>query len=146
MILCDGIEYAIRQKCETIIDIATLTGACVVALGKYMAGVMSPDDELIKQIQTASDQTGDKVWRLPCGDDYTKELKCDVADLKNIGGRWGGASTAASFLQEFAGDKKWAHIDMAGTGMFAGKKLGGPGSPGYGVKLLAAIAVNAGKK
>ncbi|MCK5172798.1 MAG: leucyl aminopeptidase, partial [Planctomycetes bacterium] len=101
LILCDGLHYAVQQKCDCIVDMATLTGACMVALGKYMAGLMSNDDELVKKLQKASEQSGEKVWHLPCGDEYSKEIKSKIADLKNIGSRWGGASTAGSFLREF---------------------------------------------
>ena len=143
MILCDGIDYAVKQKCDTIIDIATLTGACVVALGKHMAGLMGSDDELIKDIKQASERCGEKVWHLPCTDEYLEEMKSKIADLKNAGTRWGGASTAAAFLGAFAGKTKWAHIDMAGVEIFAeGKKIGSGGSPGFGVRLLTTYVMN----
>lgn len=142
MILCDGIHYAVTQKCDTIIDIATLTGACVVALGKTMAGVMGSDDKLIAQLKQASEATGEKIWHLPCDDDFLEQMKSKVADLKNTGSRWGGASTAAAFLREFTAGTSWAHIDMAGMDMFAGnRKLTGPGSAGFGVRLLTEWAM-----
>ena len=94
---------------------ATLTGACLVALGKHMAGVMSNDDKLVKDLQKAAEESDEKVWRLPCGEEYLKEMKSKIADLKNIGSRWGGACTAAAFLGQFVEDKKWAHIDIAGV-------------------------------
>lgn len=143
LLLCDGIHYATKQKCDVIVDIATLTGACVVALGKHMAGLMGNDDGLIEQIKDAAADSGEKVWHLPCTDDYLDEMKSGIADLSNTGkSRWGGAITAAAFLKAFAGDTKWAHIDMAGMDMFAGKNLGAEGSPGYGVRLLTAFAMN----
>ncbi len=143
LILCDAIHYATKQKCETIVDIATLTGACVVALGKYMAGLMGNNDELIEQIKAAADVSGEKVWHLPCTDEYSDDLKSGIADLCNIGKtRWGGAITAGAFLKAFAGETKWAHIDMAGMDMFASKTLGSEGSPGYGVRLLTEFAMN----
>ncbi|MHC4699695.1 MAG: leucyl aminopeptidase, partial [Planctomycetota bacterium] len=108
MILCDALNYAVKQKCETIIDLATLTGACLVALGRYMAGLMGNNDKLIKQLQKASEQSGEKVWHLPSGEEYAKEMKSKIADLKNIGSRYGGACTAAAFLKQFVGDAKWA--------------------------------------
>ena len=146
MILCDGLHYAVEQKCETIVDIATLTGACMVALGKYMAGLMGNDENLIKKLQKASEQSGDKVWHLPCGDEYSKEMKSKIADLKNIGSRWGGASTAASFLREFVGETKWAHIDMAGVDMFdSAEEFGAVGSTGFGVRLLTSFVMNEAK-
>ncbi|HEG42706.1 MAG TPA: leucyl aminopeptidase [Phycisphaerales bacterium] len=147
MILCDAIHYAVKLKCDPIVDIATLTGACMVALGKYKAGLMGSDDRLIKKLQKASAQSGEAVWHLPCGDEYTKEMKSKIADLKNTGSRWGGASTAASFLKEFTGDTKWAHIDMAGVDMFdAAEKFGSVGSTGFGVRLLTMYILNAASK
>jgi leucyl aminopeptidase len=146
MILCDAIYHATKLKCDSIVDIATLTGACMVALGKYKAGLMGNNDKLIKQLQKASEQSGEMVWHLPCGDEYTGEVKSQIADLKNIGSRWGGASTAASFLREFAGDTDWAHVDMAGVDMFdAAKKFGAAGSTGFGVRLLTQYILNAAK-
>lgn len=143
LILCDAIHYATKQKCEAIVDIATLTGACVVALGKYMAGLMGNNDGLIEQLKDASKASGDKVWHLPCTDEYSDDMKSDIADICNIGNsRWGGAITAGAFLKAFVGDTKWAHIDMAGMDMFAGKAYGTAGSPGYGVRLLTAFAIN----
>ena len=115
MILCDAIHYAVKQNCDVIIDIATLTGACMVALGTYMAGLMSNDEQLSKDIEKAAQTSGEKVWRLPCGDEYAEEMKSKIADLKNTGSKWGGACTAAAFLRQFAGEKKWAHLDIAGV-------------------------------
>jgi leucyl aminopeptidase len=148
MILCDALNYAAKQKCDVIIDIATLTGACVVALGNYMAGVMGNDEKLIKQLQLAAEKSGEKVWPLPSGEEYLEEMKSKIADLKNTGGKWGGACTAAAFLRQFVEDKKWAHIDMAGVDMFEGssKRAGAVGSTGYGVRLLTSYVMNAAKK
>jgi len=147
MILCDGLAYAVKQKCDTIIDIATLTGACKVALGQYMAGLMGNDDGLIKQLQKAAEQSGEKVWHLPSGDAYAEEMKSKITDLKNIGSRWGGACTAAAFLSEFVDDKKWAHIDMAGVDMFAkASEFTSEGSSGFGVRLLTSYLLNLADK
>ncbi|MHC4220879.1 MAG: leucyl aminopeptidase [Planctomycetota bacterium] len=143
MILCDGIDYAVKQKCDYIIDVATLTGACMVALGKYKAGLMSNDDELIKALEKASKDSGEKVWHMPCGDEYAEEMKSKIADLKNIGSRWGGACSAAAFLRQFAGETKWAHLDIAGVDMFEAKSgISAPGSSGFGVRLLVSYLVN----
>lgn len=143
MILCDGLDYAVKQKCETIIDVATLTGACLVALGRYMAGLMGNDDNLIKQLQKASAQSGEKVWHLPSGDEYAKEMKSKIADLKNIGSRFGGACTAAAFLKEFVGDAKWAHLDIAGVDLFQkATEFSAEGSTGFGVRLLTTYLTN----
>ena len=150
LILCDGLNYAVKQKCDIIVDIATLTGACVVALGPYMAGLMGNDDKLIKQLQQAAESSGEKVWPMPSGDEYAKEMKSKIADLKNIGSRWGGACTAAAFLGQFVGDKKWAHLDIAGVWSFEkGTDFVAEGASGFGVRLLTAFLANlagAGKR
>ena len=147
MILCDGLHYAVEKKCDVIVDIATLTGACVVALGKYKAGVMGNDAAVIKQLQAAAEASGEKVWHMPSGEEYLEEMKSKIADLKNIGSRWGGACTAAAFLGQFVGDVKWAHVDMAPTEAMlqGGKKPGAVGSTGYGVRLLTTYLMNIGK-
>jgi leucyl aminopeptidase len=143
MVLIDAIHYATQQKPDAIVDIATLTGACMVALGKHKAGLMSNDDTLIEQLKKASQMSGEKVWNLPCGEEYLEDMKSKIADLKNIGNRWGGACTAAAFLGSFAGKCKWAHIDMAGVDMFDGGKAGqAPGSSGFGVRLLNKFVLN----
>jgi leucyl aminopeptidase len=146
MILCDGLHYAVKEKCDVIIDIATLTGACVVALGKYMAGLMSNDDKLIKQLQKASDDCGEKVWPMPSGEEYAKEMKSKIADLKNVSGRWGGACTAAAFLGQFVDETTWAHIDMAGVWCYEkATEYTSEGASGYGVRLLTTYLVNLAK-
>ncbi len=99
MILCDALAYAVRQKCDIIVDIATLTGACKVALGKYMAGLMGNDQMLIKQLQRAAEDSGEKVWPMPSGDEYAQEMKSKIADLKNIGSKWGGACTGGGVFE-----------------------------------------------
>jgi leucyl aminopeptidase len=147
MILCDGISYAVKQKCDIIIDIATLTGACVVALGKYMAGLMGNDAGLIKDLQKASEASGEKIWPMPSGDEYVKEMKSKIADLKNIGSRWGGACTAAAFLGQFAGDTKWAHLDIAGVWSFdKATEFTSEGASAFGVRLLTNYVTRLKKK
>lgn len=147
MILCDGIEYAVKQGCDVIIDIATLTGACMVALGKYMAGLMSNDKALARQLKKAAEMSGEKLWQLPSGEEYAEEMKSKIADLKNIGSKWGGACTAAAFLRQFAGEKKWAHIDMAGMDVFEkAKESVSAGASGYGVRLLTTYLMNLANK
>jgi len=148
MILCDAISYATKQKCDIVIDIATLTGACLVALGKYMAGLMSNDEKLKKQLQAAAEQSGEKVWPMPSGDEYAEEIKSKIADLKNIGSKWGGACTGAAFLRQFVGEKKWAHLDMAGVDMLEkNTQFSVEGSSGFGVRLLTSYLMNlTGKK
>jgi leucyl aminopeptidase len=143
MVLCDALHYAVKQNCDIIIDVATLTGACMVALGKYMAGLMGNDDKLIKQLQKAAEQSGEKVWHMPSGDEYADEMKSKIADLKNAGSRWGGACTAAAFLRQFINDKKWAHLDIAGMDMFdKPTEFTAEGSSGYGVRILTTYLMN----
>ena len=139
LILIDAISYVIKQyKPETLIDIATLTGACVVALGEKIAGVFSSDDELAQSIVNSGEKNHERCWHMPLPDDYKKDLKSDFADLKNIAGsRWGGAITAALFLSEFVGDTRWAHIDIAGPSyMKKGNAYCGVGGTGFGVRLF----------
>ena len=147
MILCDGLAYAVKRKCDVIIDIATLTGACLVALGKYKAGLMGNDDKLIKQLQKAAEDSGENVWHMPSGEEYAKEMKSKIADLKNIGGKWGGACTAAAFLRQFIGETTWAHLDIAGMDIFAKPtELTAEGSTGFGVRLLTTYLINLAEK
>jgi leucyl aminopeptidase len=146
MILCDALAYAVKQNCDVIIDIATLTGACRVALGKHMAGLMGNDDRLIKRLQQAADQSGEKVWPMPSGDEYAEEMKSRIADLKNIGSPFGGACTAAAFLRQFVEQKKWAHLDIAGVELYErANEFTAEGSSGFGVRLLATYLMNLGK-
>jgi leucyl aminopeptidase len=114
LILADALAYAAESKPDRIIDLATLTGACVVALGTRMAGLFSNSDELRTMIETASRNTGERVWALPLDDDFKDLLESQVADLKNVGGRWAGAITAAKFLEHFTAGIPWAHLDIAG--------------------------------
>lgn len=143
MILCDGIAWAVEQKADIIIDIATLTGACMVALGKHQAGLFSSDDALLDDLKRAAEESGEKVWHLPSGDEYARDMKSKIADLKNCGPRWGGASTAAAFLHQFAGDTPWAHLDIAGMDVFDAPKGAANGtSSGFGVRLLTTYLRN----
>jgi len=147
MILCDALAYAARQKCDIIIDIATLTGACMVALGKHKAGLMGNDDKLIKQLQQAADESGEKVWYMPSGDEYAEEMKSKTADLKNTGSRWGGACTGAAFLRQFVNGKKWAHLDIAGVDILEKTtECTAEGSSGFGVRLLTTFLMNLAEK
>jgi leucyl aminopeptidase len=147
MILCDALAYAARQKCDRILDIATLTGACMVALGTCKAGLMSNDDDLVRQIEQAAEDSGESVWRLPAGEEYAEEMKSKIADLKNAGSRWGGACTAAAFLQQFVGDAKWAHLDIAGMDAYLKPtEYAALGGTGFGVRLLTTYLMNLGKE
>jgi len=148
MILCDAITYAVKQGCDVVVDIATLTGACMVALGTYKAGLMGNDDELMARIQKAAEDSGESVWPLPSGDEYADEMKSKIADLKNSGPRWGGACTAAAFLRQFVGQTKWAHLDIAGMDLFLKPtEYASLGSTGFGVRLLTTYLMSlVGKK
>jgi leucyl aminopeptidase len=147
MVMCDALHYANKEKCDIIIDIATLTGACKIALGSYMAGLMGNDEKLIKQLQRAAENSGEKVWHMPSGDEYAKEMKSKIADLKNIGSKWGGACTAAAFLRQFVGDKKWAHLDIAGVELFENAtETCAEGSSGFGVRLLTSYIMSLATK
>jgi leucyl aminopeptidase len=115
MILGDALHYASTLKPDHLIDYATLTGACVVALGSETAGLFTPDDELARMLIQSGEKTGDRVWRLPAWDEYREQIRSEWADMKNSGGRWGGAITAAVFLKEFVDCPSWAHLDIAGT-------------------------------
>ena len=114
LILADALSYARRYDPSAVIDCATLTGACVVALGSHASGLMGNDDDLIAEVQAAGETTGERAWPLPLFGEYTEQIKGDTADIKNSGGRGGGALTAGAFLKEFA-DFPWAHLDIAGT-------------------------------
>jgi leucyl aminopeptidase len=114
LILADALSYARRYEPAAVLDCATLTGACHVALGDHASGLMGNDEDLISEIQTAGEATGERSWPLPLFDEYTEQIRGDVADIKNSGGRYGGALTAGAFLKEFA-DYPWAHLDIAGT-------------------------------
>ena len=114
LVLADGLTYARQLGCTHLIDAATLTGACVVALGMVNAGAFSNDDATFRQFEAAYETTGEKFWRLPLGDEYFDLIRSDIADIKNTGGRWGGAITAAEFLKVFVADTPWIHLDIAG--------------------------------
>ena len=129
LILCDALTYAERFKPACVIDIATLTGACVVALGKIPSGLLSPDDALARELTDHGQSTGDRVWQLPLWDDYNELLKSNFADLANIGGRYGGTITAAAFLSRFTKAYTWAHLDIPGTAWISGDAKGATGRP-----------------
>ncbi len=117
MILCDALSYAVKNlKPKAIVDMATLTGACIIALGTHKAGLFANNDDIVTALKTASAAAGEPVWHLPCDKPYRDQLKSECADMRNIGGRDGGSATAAAFLREFVGeDVPWAHIDIAGV-------------------------------
>lgn len=137
LLLCDALYYAQRYKPATLIDLATLTGACTVALGTFATGLMGNSAQVKRALQTAGETTGERVWELPLWEEYGELMKSDIADLKNAGGAMAGTITAGWFLQQFVGKAKWAHLDMAGT---AWEEKGRPylpkGATGAGVRLL----------
>lgn len=129
LILCDALAYAERFKPQAVIDVATLTGACIIALGHIGSGVLGNDQALIEQLLAAAQTGNDKIWQLPLWDEYREQLKSNFADLANIGGRPAGTITAASFLSHFAEKYPWAHLDIAGTAWRSGKEKGATGRP-----------------
>ena len=137
IVLGDALAYARERGATTIIDFATLTGACVVALGSVAAGLLGNDEELQTKIRSSARQTGDRVWPLPLWQEYKDKVKSDVADIKNTAGRYGGAITAAAFLARYVGDTPWAHLDIAGTA-WTTEELPylTKGATGFGVRLV----------
>jgi leucyl aminopeptidase len=137
LILADALTYAERYKPQAVVDIATLTGACVIALGHVASGLMGNDRALLDRIKTAADATSEYVCELPLYEEYLEQIKSDVADVKNTGGRPAGAITAALFLKHFIGNYPWAHLDIAGTGMAPKEGAYSPkGATGVGVRLF----------
>jgi leucyl aminopeptidase len=143
LILCDALTYAERYEPETVIDIATLTGACVIALGHVASGLLSTDEELAEELLQASGQAADPAWRLPLWDEYQEQLKSNFADIANIGGRAAGTITAACFLSRFTKKYRWAHLDIAGTAWKSGKEKGATGRP---VPLLTQFLIGRAAK
>ena len=139
LVLCDALTYAERFEPQLLIDVATLTGACVVALGQHNSGLICEDENLAADLLHAAQQTTDKAWRLPLSEEYQEQLKSPFADLANIGGRWGGASTAGAFLANFTKKYRWAHLDIAGTAWLQGANKGATGRP---VALLTQFLIN----
>jgi leucyl aminopeptidase len=129
LVLCDAMTYARRFKPAVMIDVATLTGACVIALGHHRTAIMSNSDDLAKSIADAGIAADDRGWHMPLGDEYDQQLKSNFADFANVGGREGGAITAAAFLAKFAEGLTWAHLDIAGTAWRSGSKKGATGRP-----------------
>ncbi len=138
LVLADALSYAVEHlKPERMIDLATLTGAVVVALGAHATGMMGTDEEMMSILKTSGDQTAERVWQLPLFDDYSKQIKSDFADIKNVGGREAGSITAGAFLKEFVGDVPWVHLDIAGTAWSRASHPYIPkGATGVGIRLL----------
>lgn len=139
LVLCDTLTYVERFEPELVIDIATLTGACMVALGHHYSGLMSNHNPLAHELMNASEQAGDRAWRLPLGEEFYEQIESNFADLTNTGGRLGGAITAGCFLARFASKYNWAHLDIAGTAWRSGKAKGATGRP---VSLLSQFLLN----
>jgi leucyl aminopeptidase len=144
LILCDALTYAARFQPEAVVDIATLTGACVIALGHVATGLFANDQKLADEIREAADEAWDRVWQMPLWEDYQEQLRSNFADFANIGGRPAGSITAASFLARFTRETRWAHLDIAGTAWKSGREKGSTGRP---VPLLVRFALrHAGRK
>jgi leucyl aminopeptidase len=137
LVLADALVYAQRYRPAGIIDLATLTGACVVALASHATGMMGTSDELMTMLKSAGERCSERLWELPLFAEYEKMMKSEVADIKNAGSRWGGAITAAAFLKQFIGETPWVHLDIAGTAMLDEATDYCPkGGSGVGVRLL----------
>ncbi|HEY0753841.1 MAG TPA: leucyl aminopeptidase [Ktedonobacteraceae bacterium] len=140
--LADALSYAVKEGCSPIIDIATLTGACVVALGAKRAGLFSNDDELRDDILAAGETSGEKFWPMPLDDEYQELIESSIADMKQTGGRYGGAITAAKILEHFVGSAKWAHLDIAGMEFTESKQsFIEQGASAFGARVLAALVL-----
>jgi len=143
LILCDALTYSKKFNPDTVIDIATLTGACVIALGHVASGLLSNEDKLARELLAAGEQAHDRAWQLPLWEDYQPLLDSNFADMQNIGGRGGGTITAACFLARFTKDYRWAHLDIAGTAWKSGKEKGATGRP---VPLLVQYLISKSAK
>jgi len=143
LILCDALTYSERFKPSVVVDIATLTGACVIALGKHASGLLANHDPLARELLTAGRYTHDRAWQLPLWDDYQKQLDSNFADMANVGGREAGTITAACFLARYTKSFKWAHLDIAGTAWLSGKDKGSTGRP---VPLLTQFLIERSRK
>jgi len=147
LILADGLSYATGYKPAAIIDIATLTGACAVALGQFAIGMLGTGDRIKAQLSQSGEKTGERVWEMPLWDEYFEQIKSDVADMRNIGGRGGGMITAAIFLRQFVGDYPWVHLDIASTDWSERERAYIPKGPtGIGTRLLIQYLVDQAAK
>lgn len=138
LLLADALSYCAGIKPDEIIDFATLTGSCIVALGHTTAGIMGNDQDFIEEIRKCAEETGEKMWQLPMDEDIARELESDVADIKNAGSRWGGAIYAAHFLKNFVPEKtRWSHIDLAGPAfIMKGNEFSISGGTGFGIRTV----------
>jgi leucyl aminopeptidase len=140
LILADALAYCQRMKPKAIIDLATLTGSCIIALGENVMGMMGNDDGLKAMVRRAAERTGEKVWELPLWEEYEQQLKSDTADIKNVGGRPAGTITGGAFLKKFVGEYPWVHLDIAGP-VWADKDRPyiPKGATGVGVRLIVQL-------
>jgi leucyl aminopeptidase len=140
LILADALSFCVERRPHRVLDLATLTGACIVALGSKIAGLFGNDESFCEELQTACRRTGERVWRLPLDEDFKEQLKSHVADWKNVGGKWGGAVTAAKFLEQFVGSTPWIHLDIAGPSWVdSDSALRDVGATGCFVRTLVAL-------
>ncbi len=147
VVLADALHYAVEQKPSCIIDLATLTGACIIALGNHRAAMIGSNEDLMNEIRQASEQAGEKLWQLPLNKEYQDMIKSDIADIKNLGGRYAGAITAAAFLGEFVSDIPWTHLDIAGTAWLEENRPEmAKGPTGYGVRTLVEFILSRAQK
>jgi leucyl aminopeptidase len=143
LVLADALHYARRLSPDVVLDLATLTGACAVALGEEAAGLFGNDERILEQLTRAGEETGERLWRLPLWKEYDRLIESDVADLKNTGGRYAGAITAAAFLAKFAGEVPWAHVDIAGPAFVTSARGYRPkGATGFGVRVVTQFIRN----
>jgi len=143
VVLGDALTYARERVPQAMIDLATLTGACIIALGPFAAGLLGNNEKLQEQLRAAGERTGERLWPLPLWQEYKDKIKSDVADIKNTAGREGGASTGAAFLAKYAGDTPWAHLDIAGTAWTTEERpYLAKGATGFGVRLLLDLLQN----
>jgi leucyl aminopeptidase len=146
LILADALWYAAERGATHLVDVATLTGACVVALGRGVSGMFGTPDTWVDTVRRAAQRGGDRVWPMPIYEEAREELRSEIADLVNSAGRAGGAVTAAAFLREFAGGRPWVHLDIAGTAWAEEKKAYQPkGATGAAVRLLIELAMSAAR-
>jgi leucyl aminopeptidase len=143
LILADALSYAVREGLSPLVDLATLTGACRVALGTGYSGVFGNDQQLTDKVLKAASKAGERLWQMPIPEDYKEQIKSEIADVKNTGNRYGGAITAALFLAEFVNNTLWAHVDIAGTAS-SSKESGYvvKGATGVGVGTLVGVALS----
>jgi leucyl aminopeptidase len=144
LVLADVLDVALQHQPSKIIDLATLTGACVVALGNDVAGLMTNNQAWADAVKSSADSAGESVWQLPMFAEYGDQIRSEVADIKNVGdGRWGGAITAAKFLEEFVAGKPWVHLDIAGPAFLESSKPWlEAGGTGFAVRTLVEVANN----